>query len=371
MLALRLILRAHPLALLGIALLLCASGAAGLLSLDALARAVAAPHGRGDTALPRLLWCAVPLSAVCGLAASLARAVPGPRTRAGLAAAGLGPAGLPLAAAVVAGFCALAGSAGAALPAELAPGAVGRLRTPAQELPLPAAATLLALAPLAAAAGAFWGARRAAVRAEAPADARPSVRHGRNAVLVGAALGTVGLALLTVVARLHLLADGGTPGRAALGAGWLLLASGLVAAGPGAVHWCGRAVAAGHPGTLRMVCGRVLEGEAARTGRHFGLLCAVGAATVAALRLYGTVPAAPSVPALLTLPVCAAAGALAAYAAAGAERARAAGSLLLLGAPRPLVRQAAFLRGLVLLGVLLPASWLAGTLAAVPVLRGG
>ncbi|MDT3399739.1 hypothetical protein RKE29_24395, partial [Streptomyces sp. B1866] len=86
MLSLRLARGARPAALLPRLLVVAASAGAGFLLLCALGYAAAHP-GRSAGALARLLWCAVPLAAAVQLAAVVARARPGRRTRSGLAAA--------------------------------------------------------------------------------------------------------------------------------------------------------------------------------------------------------------------------------------------------------------------------------------------
>jgi hypothetical protein len=201
------------------------------------------------------------------------------------------------------------------------------------------------------------------------------------APLWGAALGTAGLVLAAYAAQAGASGNAGSGevpgmqgllGAAGVLAGWLALACGLVIAVPGILHGCGSAVASGQPGVLRLLCGRVLQEEAARLGRPLGLLCAVCAGTVAGVRLYGSAPGGVLgvhvAVGLLVVPVCAAASAVITVAAVRAERAPVSRVLHGLGAPGRLLRCAAALRTAVLLAVLSPLTWLAGTLATVPVL---
>jgi hypothetical protein len=172
--------------------------------------------------------------------------------------------------------------------------------------------------------------------------------------------------------------DGLGPGVVA---GWLLIALGLVLAGPGLVHLCGLLLAVGRPGVLRLLSGRVLREEAPRVGHPVGLLCAVTAGTVAAARLHrsGAVPGAsgagePAVGPLAALGVavvvvCAVAGALSAASEFRTARASANDGLRRLGVSRGLLRAAAALRVAVLLGVLVPLAWLVAELAAMPLVR--
>ncbi len=161
MLALRLARGADPTALCRRLLLVCAAAGVGFLLLSALAYAVGHP-GEGRSAALRLAWCAVPLAANVQLAIAVARADPATRPASGLDMAGLGPARVPVLAAM---STALAGTVGSGLALLLflhlrgdliglpfggaAAGTLGAGRS----LPLGAALTLLAVAPAAAAAG--------------------------------------------------------------------------------------------------------------------------------------------------------------------------------------------------------------------------
>ena len=402
MLGLRLVRRAHPLVLLCCVLLACAAAVAGAQLLEALARAAQAPPGHSGRAVPRLLWSVVPLAATAQLGAAVARAVPGEQTRTGLAAGGLGPAGLPLTTGVTAGVCCLAGSAAAAL-FHLWHGGAVRLTDGGREVPLPAALTLLCVAPLMVAAAAAWASAHRPARARepyAPTDTpTPTGRAGAGLVpppdspsgtslrtamsveepsratpLWGAALGLTGLAVTAYAASSGVPAGPEPWGTAGILAGWLILACGVVVAVPGVLYACGKGIAAGKPGALRLLSGRALQQEAHRAGRPLGVLCAVSAAVVVAVRLHhaglpDVTPGPLTVAGLLLVPVCSAVSALAAIAVWQSERTPVAALLYRLGAPHRLLRRAAALRTAALLAALVPLVWLVSGLAALPVLR--
>ncbi len=311
MLALRLVRTSRPSALARRALVACAAGAVGFLLLSALGHAVAHPERPGAAAV-RLLWCVVPLAACAHLAVAAVRSDPGVRPRAGLDAVGVGPARLPLLAALTTGLycalgCALAlpvflhlrggldgvlgrtlgGTPGGALERVPLAGAAGELLGAGHPLPRAAALTLLAVPPLAAA-----GASAVATRMRAaPRDHRtepPAVLPHRPPPVPaglpwGVAVTAAGLALETYAAERFTASAGprvplpGPPEALGPGivAGWLLIAAGLVLAGPGLVHLCGLLLTAGRPGVLRLLSGRVLREEAPRVGHPAGVLCAV------------------------------------------------------------------------------------------------
>ncbi|WP_101257952.1 hypothetical protein [Streptomyces barkulensis] len=414
MLALRLVRTSRPSALARRALVACAAGAVGFLLLSALGHAVAHPERPGAAAV-RLLWCVVPLAACAHLAVAAVRSDPGVRPRAGLDAVGVGPARLPLLAALTTGLycalgCALAlpvflhlrggldgvlgrtlgGTPGGALERVPLAGAAGELLGAGHPLPRAAALTLLAVPPLAAA-----GASAVATRMRAaPRDHRtepPAVLPHRPPPVPaglpwGVAVTAAGLALETYAAERFTASAGprvplpGPPEALGPGivAGWLLIAAGLVLAGPGLVHLCGLLLTAGRPGVLRLLSGRVLREEAPRVGHPAGVLCAVTAGALTAVRLHGpgAVPggAETAVGPLAALGaavvvVCAVAGALSAASEFRAARAPANDGLRRLGVPRRLLRAAAALRVAALLGVLGSAAWLVAELASMPLVR--
>jgi len=393
-LALRLVRTFRPAALARRALVAGVSGAVGFLLLSTLGHAAAHPE-RPDVALSRLLWCVVPLAACAQFAAAAARTDPCVRPRAGLDAVGVGPARLPLLAAVSTALSCSLGCA-LALPVFLhlrgglgdAPlaGAAGELLGAGRPLPRVAALTLLAVPALVAA-----GASAVATRLRTAAPARPAVSSQSShrpppapaGLPWGVAVTSVGLAVETYAAGRAAAADPGVPvprsldglGPGVVG-GWLLIALGLALAGPGLVHLCGLLLAVGRPGALRLLSGRVLREEAPRVGHPLGVLCAVAAGALATARLYGAASgdAGPTVGPLAALGaavvvVCAVAGALSAAAEFRAARASATAGLLQLGVSRRLLRAAAALRVGVLLAVLTPPAWLVAELATLPLTR--
>ncbi|MFP8884417.1 hypothetical protein [Streptomyces mangrovi] len=413
MLALRLVRTFHPSALARRALVACAAGAVGFLLLSALGHAVAHPERPGAAAV-RLLWCVVPLAACAHLAVAAVRSDPGVRPRAGLDAVGVGSARLPLLAALTTGLycalgCALAlpvflhlrggldgvlgralgGTPGGTLERVPLAGAAGELLGAGHPLPRAAALTLLAVPPLAAAGASAVAARMRA----APRDHRtepPAVLPHRPPPVPaglpwGVAVTAAGLALETYAAERFIASAGpraplpGPPDALGPGivAGWLLIAAGLVLAGPGLVHLCGLLLAAGRPGVLRLLSGRVLREEAPRVGHPAGVLCAVTAGALTAVRLHGpgaVLGGEAAVGPLAALGaavvvVCAVAGALSAASEFRAARAPANDGLRRLGVPSRLLRAAAALRVAALLGVLVSAAWLVAELASMPLVR--
>ncbi|CAM5543645.1 Integral membrane protein OS=Streptomyces antimycoticus OX=68175 GN=SSPO_033540 PE=4 SV=1 [Streptomyces antimycoticus] len=156
--------------------------------------------------------------------------------------------------------------------------------------------------------------------------------------------------------------------------GWALAALGLVLAGPGLTHLCGRLLAVGRPGVLRLLAGRMLQQEAGLIGRPVGALCALAAAGYTVLELYGRAsgpsgahafgPLTGLGAALVTL--CAAATTLTAVVEARSARERTTAALLRLGAPTRLLRGAAALRATALLALLVPLVWVVAHLTAMP-----
>ncbi|MGY0058041.1 hypothetical protein ACWY4P_16025 [Streptomyces sp. LZ34] len=418
MLSLRLARGARPLALLRRSLVATAAAGTGFLLLCALGYAAGHPE-QTDGAVVRLLWCAVPLAATAQLAIAVARADPSVPFGPVFAAAGGGPARSALLAAASAALscalgCALAllaflelrGDLGGSwlLWAGVASGPLGAGR------PLPAAATvtLLAVVPAVAAAACaarLWprgaqrtrGARGARTGGRARARARGAERVPRGAAPPdlaarglpwGIALTAAGIALEAYTNNMDNMDSGPPPPPDALlplpgglggsppgvVGGWALTAVGLVLAGPGLTHLCGRLLAAWRPGTLRLLAGRVLQQEAGRLGHSVGVLCAVATGAYAAVELYGT-GAGPSgnrpfgpltgLGAALIM-MCATASALTAALEAKSARGRTTDALLRLGAPSRLLRGAAALRGLALLVLLTPLTWAVAELSTLP-----
>ncbi|MET7764102.1 hypothetical protein ABZS71_19505 [Streptomyces sp. NPDC005393] len=410
MLSLRLTRGARPFVLLRRSLVAVAAAGAGFLLLCALGFAAGHPADpRG--ALARLLWCAVPLAATVQLAVAVARADPSTRPGPGFTAAGLGPArSALLAAASMATACALGsalalltflhlrGDIGGSWLIWAGSGAAGRQLGAGHPLPLAGAVTLVGVVPVlagAACAACLWPRQPRAVgapRANAPATpAVPTVTtgpvgprpdHATSALPWGIALTAAGLALEAYAGsgappRLDaLLSASGRLGGSPPGVvgGWALTAVGLVLAGPGLTHLCGRLLAIGRPGVLRLLAGRVLQQEAGLIGRPVGALCAIGSAAYAAMELYGT-GSGPSgsrlygpltgLGAALVL-MCAATATLTAVLEARSARERTTAALLRLGAPVRLLRGAAALRAMALLVLLAPLTWVVAHLAAMP-----
>ncbi|WP_129842727.1 hypothetical protein [Streptomyces sp. RFCAC02] len=394
MLAYRLTRGSHPAVLLRRLLLACAAGGVGFLLLSALAYAVARPSGAAS-AIPRLLWCAVPLVATVQLAVVVARAEPSGRPPSGLDVAGMGPARVPALAAVSAAAAGLLGSGAAwglflllrgdltSLPFH---GAAADLLSAGGPLPLGATVTLLAVAPVAAAAATALTlharpARRRtayaveaadfadAARAEPPLPVPTGLPWGTT--LMGAGISISAYASDDPVA---VPPDGWLPLGGALGGaspgmvtGWLLIAAGVVLAAPGLTHVCGLLLATGRPGVLRLLAGRGLQEEATRVGRPLGALSAACAAVLATLELDGLGELGPlGVLGAATVLLCAMGSVATAADQARSARRPATALLLRLGAPRGLLRRSAMLRTAVLLAVFLPLTWLAAQMITLP-----
>lgn len=378
---------ARPLAQLPRLLVVAAAAGVGFLLLCALSYAVAHP-GVSGAALPRLLWCLVPLAATVQLAVIVARTDPGPRTRAALEVVGLGSAGLPVLAAVQAAVCTLLGSALALLvylhlrgdvPGVPSAGA-GELVAAGRPVPVAAALTLLLVVPMVTAAACALALHRTAGHRSARPQPVALDRAGPPppvpaSLSYGTALVGLGIALETYAARVDgtpvpLPGAGAGPGPGVV-AGWLLTAVGLVLAGPGLTQLAGRLLAAFRPGAVRLLAGRVLQEEAPCLGPPLGVLCATACGVIAAVHLYG--PGRPFGP-LTVLGVavvlaCAVTGVLTALAAARGMLAPARAALAQLGATRELMRRAAVLRAGAVLALLAPVTWGVAVLAALPLGR--
>ncbi|KAA6213698.1 hypothetical protein CP973_31340 [Streptomyces albofaciens JCM 4342] len=405
MLALRLARGAHPLVLLRRLLVAAASGGTGFLLLAALGHAAAHPETAADS-FARLLWCAVPVAATIQLAVSAARTDPASRPHRGMAAAGLGPVRLTVIAAASTAVSCVLGSFVALLAFLVVRGDLGgvtasdsatRLLGAGGPLPLAGALMLLAVVPVTAATAtavvlrprvnARGGARRTGPATGAGAgEPLSATAAGGTASAVpaglpwGVALTAAGLALETYVSRGPADADtllplpgrliGSPPGVLA---GWALSTLGLVLAGPGLARLSGRLLAAGRPGAVRLLAGRVLQEESRRIGRPLGVLCAVASGAYAAVKVYEAAPTRPFGPltglgAALVL-ACVTASALTAALEARWARTHTTAALRRLGTPRSLLFRAAVLRVLALLVVLTPLTWGIAELAALPLLH--
>ncbi|MFG2649631.1 hypothetical protein [Streptomyces sp. NPDC048436] len=386
MLALRLARGAHPLVQLRRLLVAAASAGTGFLLLCTLGYAMGHPEASGGAAL-RLAWCVAPIAATVYFAVTVARTDPATRPRSGLSAVGLGPARLTVLAAISTAVACTLGSLVAlllflhlrgdltGLPFD---NASSELLAAGRPLPLPAALTLLALVPLtaSAASAAALRPRAASPRAgkqddTAPPDAPAAAPSG---LPWGVALLAAGLAVETYASRSPGDSDLTLPGGLAgspvgVLAGWALTAVGLVLAGPGLTHLCGRLLQAVRPGAMRLLAGRGLQEEARRIGRPLGVLCAVGSAAYAALTLYsGDRPDIGPLTQLGSLLVAGCAVLTLATAAVEVKHARAdtTSALLQLGAPASKLRGVAALRAGALAAVFVPLTWVVAQLAALP-----
>jgi hypothetical protein len=231
-------------------------------------------------------------------------------------------------------------------------------------LPLAGALTLLALVPVAVAV-------TTATRLRPP---KAPVHDAPNGLPWGVALTAVGLAVEVTATQgrgLPLPSGLGSVPPGAL-AGWAVAMAGLMLAGPGLVHACGRLLASYRPGALRLLAGRALQYEARSIGRPLGLLSATAAVGLAAYGLHhhGDQPLGPVTlfaAALVTLCVLAT-SALALWQTKH-SRAEAAAALRDLAASPSLLRGALALRATFLLTALLPTTALVATLSSLPTTR--
>jgi hypothetical protein len=356
-----------------------ASAGAGLLLLAVLGWALRHP-GRPSDSVVRLVWCAVPVAVTVQFAVAAGRAVPGGWPRTGLAAVGLGRAGVALLAASATAVSCAAGSAMALLAflhlrGDLTGlpfhGAAHDVLGGGVSLPRAGALTLLSVVPVSAAviaAARLWPPRTVST-VPAPDGVSPGDPPG--GLPWGVALTAVGLAAEVASPRGH-----GMPLPGGLGAiaplalgGWIVTTAGMMLAGPGLVHTCGRLLAAFRPGVLRLLAGRALQEESRAIGRPLGALCATAAAALAAYDLHRGAdrPLGPltALAAALTL-VCLLATAGSALLEAKRERQPAASALRQVGASPALLRGAVALRAGVLLATLVPLTALVAALATVP-----
>ncbi|BDH14572.1 hypothetical protein [Streptomyces hygroscopicus] len=389
MLALRLARGSHPLVLLRRLAVAVAAAGTGFLLLSTVGHAAGHPSA-ADESLVRLLWCTAPLAATAQFAVSTARTDPAARLQRGMTAAGLGPLRLTLLATVSTTLTCLLGVFLALLVFLRLRGDLGGpsaagfdadLLGAGHPVPLVGALMLLAIVPLTAAAATAVALRprHEAGAAETGAEARPRIAPP-SGLPWGIALAAAGLAIEAYTSR----GTGGhggllpLPGRLigsppGVLAGWALSAFGLVLAGPGLVHLCGRLLCAGRPGALRLLSGRVLQEESHRLGRPLGVLCAVASAAYAAMKVYEASPARPfgpltAVGAAVVL-ACVTASALTAAVESRSARAHTTAALRRLGASASVLHRAAALRALALVIVLAPLTWTVAEMATLPLVH--
>ncbi|MFG2958703.1 hypothetical protein ACGF5O_33945 [Streptomyces sp. NPDC048291] len=189
--------------------------------------------------------------------------------------------------------------------------------------------------------------------------------------VLAAGLAVESYAGATETARHTTLPGGLAGGPAGVLAGWALTALGLILAGPGLTHLCGRLLQSVRPGARRLLAGRVLMAEATRIGRPLGVVCAVASAAFAATALHGGAGGAPAFGPLtvlggLVVAGCTVATLLTAAVEARQSRADTTAALLRLGAPATVLRSAAALRTGALLALFGPLTLLIAELAALP-----
>ncbi|MFE6742698.1 hypothetical protein [Streptomyces tubercidicus] len=387
MLALRLARGSRPLVLLRRLSVTAAAAGTGFLLLSTVGHAAGHPSA-ADESLVRLLWCAAPLAATAQFAVSTARTDPAARLQRGMAAAGLGPLRLTLLATVstaltcflgvllaLLAFLRLRGDLGG--PTSLGIGS--DLLGAGHPVPLVGALLLLAIVPLTAAAATAVSLRPRDEAGSPEAGSRPRTAPP-SGLPWGIALAAAGLAIEAYTSRgAH--TPGGLlplPGRLVgsppgVLAGWALSAFGLVLAGPGLVHLCGRLLCAGRPGALRLLSGRVLQEESHRLGRPLGVLCAVASAAYAAVKVYEASASSPFGPltgigAAVVL-ACVTASALTAAVESRSARAHTTAALRRLGASASVLHRAAALRFLALALVLAPLTWTVAEMATLPLVH--
>lgn len=390
MLALRLARGSHPLVLLRRLFVAASAAGTGFLLLSTVGHAAGHPAA-ADESLVRLLWCAAPLAATAQFAVSTARTDPAARLQRGMTAAGMGPLRLTLLATASTALTCLLGVLVALLVFLRLRGSLGGsgdatdlgidsdLLGSGHPLPLVGALMLLALVPLTAAAATAVALRPRGETGSPDTEALPRTAPP-SGLPWGVALAAAGLAIEAYTSR-GPDAPGGLlllPGRLigsppGVLAGWALSAFGLVLAGPGLVHLCGRLLCAGRPGALRLLSGRVLQEESHRLGRPLGVLCAVASAAYAAVKIYEVSPSRPfgpltAVGAAVVL-ACVTASALTAAIESRSARAHTTAALRRLGASASVLYRAAALRALSLVIVLTPLTWTVAEMATLPLVR--
>jgi hypothetical protein len=364
-LSLRVLRGSRPVVLGRWLLLAAASAGTGLLLLSALGWALAHPGGASH-AVVRLAWCAVPVVVTVQLAAAVGRAQPAGWPSGGLAAVGLGRTGVVLlAAATTAVVCAFGSAVALGVFLQLRGdvtgvpwGGVGPgLLAAGEPLPLAGAVTLLTLVPAASAAACALRLR----------PERPVLHDAPGSLPWGVSLIAVGLAVEMTAPEGHALPLPSGLGSIPPGAvgGWAVTAVGMVLAGPGAVHGCGRLLASFRPGAVRLLAGRALQYESRRIGHPLGLLSATAAAGLAAYE--GGRPLGPVTTFAATLiAVCALTTAALTLLETRNDRTEPRGALDAVAASPSALRAALALRSVVLLAVLVPAAVLVAALSTYP-----
>ncbi|MFG2529834.1 hypothetical protein [Streptomyces sp. NPDC048516] len=388
MLALRLARGSHPLVLLRRLCVAAAAAGTGFLLLSTVGHAAGHPSA-ADESLVRLLWCTAPLAATAQFAVSTARTDPAARLQRGMTAAGLGPLRLTLLATVSTALTCVLGVLAALVAFLRLRGDLGGPSTvplfdddllgAGHPVPLVGALMLLATVPLTAAAATAVALRPRHEAGACEDVSRPTIAPP-SGLPWGIALAAAGLAIEAYTSRTPGAHSGllPLPGRL-IGsppevlAGWALSAFGLVLAGPGLVHLCGRLLCAGRPGALRLLSGRVLQEESHRLGRPLGVLCAVGSAAYAAMKVYEASSSRPfgpltAVGAAVVL-ACVTASALTAAVESRSARAHTTAALRRLGASASVLYRAAALRALALVIVLAPLTWTVAEMATLPLVH--
>ncbi|MEU1304291.1 hypothetical protein [Streptomyces shenzhenensis] len=198
-------------------------------------------------------------------------------------------------------------------------------------------------------------------------DALADPRRAPSGLPWGVAVLAVGLAVETYADQ----SDAADPALPGVLIGWALTAVGLVLAGPGLTHLCGRLLQVARPGALRLLAGRALMAEAVRIGRPLGVVCAVvsGAAALTAFSSTASSYDPLTVFGVLLVTGCTLATLLTAAVEARQCRADAMAALLRLGAPMTLLRCAAVLRASALLALFGPLTVVVADLVALPLGR--
>jgi hypothetical protein len=365
-----------------------ASCGTGLLLLGALGWALSHPSGGTGHLLARLAWCAVPVLVTAQFAAAVGRGQRAGWPRSGLAAAGLGGSGLLLLGTATAVLVCAAGSVPALLVFLLLRGTLGGapyggvgpgVLAPGHALPPAGVVTLLAVVPVVTAVAGLaqlLPARRGTADSDGadPADATDGAGNARRApagLPWGVALVAVGLAVESAAPRhdgIPLPSGLGRIAPAAAG-GWVLVTVGLVLAGPGLLHGCGRLLAGFRPGAVRLLAGRALQWEARRLGPAVGVLSATVAAAVSAygLRQDAGHPVGPVTGfAMVLVAVCVLGTAASAAAESRAARRPAVQALRGQAAPAATLRAVATVQAGALLITLLAPALLVAALSYTP-----
>lgn len=367
MLTLR-VLRGSGAAVLGRWLLVTAASAGtGLLLLSSLGWALAHPADSTGKAVVRLAWCLIPVVVTVQLAVAVGRSQPACWPRSGLSVVGLGRStAVRLAAATAAVACALGSGVAFGLFLQLRGDITGvpwdavgpGLLAAGRPLPAAGAATLLALVPAAAA-----GTTLARLRVD-----RPFGHDAPHTLPWGVSLVAIGLAAEATAPDRHTVPLPSGMGAISPGAlaGWIITSAGVVLAAPGAVHLCGRLLAAFRPSAVRLLAGRALQYEARRVGHPLGLLAATcsagltaydgGAETLGPVTAFGAA----------LIAVCVLATSALSLTETRAARPEPRAALRALAASPSVVRAAVAVRAAVLLAVLVPVTVLVAALSTYP-----